>query len=137
MLGIRQEWEASVLFACKPTDMARRHAQAVRAHAVAVNVSGNMDSVAASCGATLDFLAKIVEVVTSLWNRNLTAAYWERIEGCLPIGDVRRREIVVYFEVSDHSRGVRSHTPHIRPTIMCLSGWENILRWFVTWSRSK
>ena len=67
--------------------MSDRLGKATRAHALAVTTAGN-DEVSAACEATLGYLGKIVEVVGFLHNRNLTAAYWERIERIMPLSEV-------------------------------------------------
>lgn len=87
---IRREWEASILILCEPGDMARRHALVARAHGIAVSAVGSEDAVTASCGATVAHLGRVVDAVGSLLNRNLTAAYWERVERVMSLGEVRR-----------------------------------------------
>lgn len=86
---IRSDWEASILILCDPGDMARRHSLAVHAYAVAVSTAGSADAVTASCGATLAHLGRMIDAVGSMLNRNLTAAYWERVEEVLSLGEVR------------------------------------------------
>lgn len=88
-LDIRREWEECTLIACDPTEMACRHAQAVRTHAIAANANSSGDSVVVSCRKTLEYLGKIVDAVVSLWNPNLTLAYWEKIERLMPLDEVR------------------------------------------------
>lgn len=86
---ILREWEGSTLISCNAGDMSRRHAQAVRRHAVAVTAAGGEDAVTASCGATLAHVGKIVDAVSSLLNRNLTSSYWKRVESIMPLAEVR------------------------------------------------
>lgn len=67
--------------------MAGQLAQATQAHAFAVTTAG-ADEVTASCEATLAHLGRVVEAVDFLQNRNLTGAYWERVEQTIPLGEV-------------------------------------------------
>lgn len=85
---LRRQWESSILASCQPGYMARLHAQAVRAYTAAVSAAGNC-AVKSTCAATLGHLGRVVSVVVSLLNRNLTAAYWERVEAVLPLDEVR------------------------------------------------
>lgn len=62
-------------------------AQATRAHTSAVSAAG-ADEVTASCEGTLTHLGRVVEAVGFLHNRNLTGAYWERVEQTMPLGEV-------------------------------------------------
>lgn len=92
--NIRREWEHSTLISCDAGDMARRLARAARAHAFAEKSAGGPDEVSTSCGATLAHLGQMVEAVGFLQNRNLTAAYWERVEQTMPLGEVSARRDV-------------------------------------------
>lgn len=85
---IRKEWEESTLISSDAGDMARQLARAARAHAFAEKSAGGPDEVSASCEATLAHLGRVVEAVRFLQNRNLTAAYWERVEQTMPLGEV-------------------------------------------------
>lgn len=82
-----QQWESSTLISCEPESMSRRHIQAVRAHTAAVSAAGSC-AVTVACGATLAHLGRVVSVVDSLLNRNLTAAYWDRVEAVMPLPEV-------------------------------------------------
>lgn len=85
---LRRQWESSILVSCQPGYMARLHEQAGRAHIAAVSAAGNC-AVKAACAATLEHLGRVLSVIGSLLNRNLTAAYWERVEAVLPLDEVR------------------------------------------------
>lgn len=84
---LRTEWESSILASCQPRYMARRHAQAVRKHTVAVTAGGRC-AVTTTSADTLGHLGRVLSVVGSLLNRNLTAAYWDRVEAVLPLEEV-------------------------------------------------
>lgn len=62
-------------------------AQATQAHTFAVTTAG-ADEVTASCEATLKHLGRVVEAVGFSQNRNLTGAYWERVEQIMPLREV-------------------------------------------------
>lgn len=85
---IRKEWDNSTLISCGPGVMAGRLSRAVRAHAFAVTAGGGADEVTASSEETLAHLRRVVEAVGFLQNRNLTAAYWERVEQTMPLREV-------------------------------------------------
>ncbi|CAM9710944.1 unnamed protein product [Scytosiphon promiscuus] len=85
--NIRKEWEESTLISRDAGDMARQLARAARAHAFAEKSAGGPDEVSASCEETLAHLGRMVEAVGFLSNRNLTAAYWERVEQAMPLAE--------------------------------------------------
>lgn len=86
-LTIREEWDNSKLISSDVEVMTRELAQATKAHAFAVTTAG-VDEVTASCEATLTHLGRVVEAVGFLQNRNLTGAYWERVERIMPLKEV-------------------------------------------------
>lgn len=88
VFGIRTEWDNSPLISCDAEVMAARLSRAVRAHAFAVTAGGGADEVTASSEETLAHLSRVVEAVGFLQNRNLTAAYWERVEQTMPLREV-------------------------------------------------
>lgn len=88
MFDIRQDWENSTLISRDVELMSDRLARAVRAHALALTAAGS-DEVTASCEETLAYLGRVVEVVGFLHNRNLTTAYWARVERTMTLREVR------------------------------------------------
>lgn len=88
VFNIRKEWDNSPLISCDADVMAARLSRAIRAHAFAVSAGGGANEVTASSEETLAHLGRVVETVGFLQNRNLTAAYWERVEHTMPLNDV-------------------------------------------------
>lgn len=88
VFGIRKEWDNSTLISCDAGVMAARLSRAVRAHAFAVTAGGGGNEVTASSEETLAHLGRVVEAVGFLQNRNLTTAYWERVERIMPLREV-------------------------------------------------
>eukprot|EP00903_Cladosiphon_okamuranus_P016193 g14943.t2 len=82
--NIRQEWYNSRLISSDVEVMTGQLVQARQAHTFAVTTAG-ADEVTASCEATLAHLGRVVEAVGFLHNRNLTGAYWERVDQTMPL----------------------------------------------------
>ncbi|CAM9401133.1 unnamed protein product [Ectocarpus fasciculatus] len=109
---IRQEWENSALIFCDADVMASQLSRAVRAHAFAVNAAGGADEVSSSCEATLAHLGRVVEATGFLHNRDLTAAYWERVEQAMPLKeDLKRAARKEYMPALRHAAGLESGPP--------------------------
>ncbi|CAM9191667.1 unnamed protein product [Ectocarpus sp. 4 AP-2014] len=104
---IRQEWESSALIFCDADVMASQLSRAVRAHAFAVETAGGADEVSASCEATLAHLGRVVGAVGFLHNRDLTAAYWERVEQAMPLReDLTRAARKEFMPALRHAAGL-------------------------------
>lgn len=108
---IRQEWESSALISCDADVMASQLSRAVRAHAFAVKTAGGADEVSASCEATLAHLGRVVEAVGFLHNRDLTAAYWERVEQAMPLREVSAERSVAARATRLHALMHRVYSP--------------------------
>ncbi|CAM9120215.1 unnamed protein product, partial [Ectocarpus sp. 13 AM-2016] len=109
---IRQEWESSALIFCDADVMASQLSRAVRAHAFAVETAGGVDEVSTSCEATLAHLGRVVEAVGFLHNRDLTAAYWERVEQAMPLReDLKRAARKEFMPAIRHAAGLEIGPP--------------------------
>ncbi|CAB1111071.1 unnamed protein product [Ectocarpus sp. CCAP 1310/34] len=109
---IRQEWESSALIFCDADVMASQLSRAVRAHAFAVETARGADEVSASCEATLAHLGRVVEAVGFLHNRDLTAAYWERVEQAMPLReDLKRAARKEFMPALRHAAGLEKGPP--------------------------
>eukprot|EP00752_Nemacystus_decipiens_P006721 g6044.t1 len=84
--AIREEWDNSKLICSNVEVMAGQLARATRKHIFAITTAG-ADEVTSSCEATLAHLGRVVEAVGFLQNRNLTGAYWERVEQTIPLSE--------------------------------------------------
>lgn len=85
--NIREEWDNSKLISSDVEIMTGQLTQARQAHTFAVTTAG-ADEVTASCEAILAHLGRVVEAVGFLQNRNLTGAYWERVDQTMPLREV-------------------------------------------------